>query len=163
MRRLLIAVSGIASLAVPTASQATVATANLNVSITITAQCTVVNAGALAFPSSGLLTAPVNQSATFQVQCTNSTPYTVGLDTGQNASASQRRMKGGPTSSEFILYNLYSDAARSVAWGNASGSWVTGAGTGSAFTYTVYGQVPAQSTPTPAANYADVVTISVTY
>jgi spore coat protein U-like protein len=40
---------------------------------------------------------------------------------------------------------------------------VSGTGTGAAAPYTVYGQVPPQATPSPAANYTDTVTITVTF
>jgi spore coat protein U-like protein len=97
------------------------------------------------------------------VTCTNTTPFTIGLDSGLYASGAQRRMRGGATNSEYISYNLYSDAARTLAWTNSGGGLVSGAGTGAAVNYTVYGQVPTQATPSPAANYADTLTITVTY
>jgi spore coat protein U-like protein len=142
---------------------AATATGSFNVTITITSQCSVSNATNMAFPSTGLLSAAVNQTSTFNVTCTNTTPYTIGLDSGLNVSGAQRRMLGGVTNTEFVSYNLYSDAGRTIAWGDVSGSWVSGTGTGSATAYTVYGQVPAQATPSPSANYTDTVTITVTY
>ena len=142
---------------------AATATGSFNVTITITSQCTVSNATNMAFPSSGLLSAAVNQTNTFNVTCTNTTPYTIGLNNGLNVSGAQRRMLGGVTNTEFVSYNLYSDAGRTIAWGDVSGSWVSGTGTGAATAYTVYGQVPPQATPSPSANYTDTVTITVTY
>lgn len=142
---------------------ATTVTNSFAVQMTITSQCTVSNPTTLNFGSSGLIAAAINQTNTFNVTCTNTTPYTVGLDPGLNASSGQRRMKGGTTNNEYISYNLYSDTARTIAWGNVTGSWVSGSGTGAATSYTVYGQVPAQNTPSPSTNYADTVTISVTY
>jgi spore coat protein U-like protein len=58
---------------------------------------------------------------------------------------------------------LYSDALRTLNWGNTSASWVSGTGTGAAQTLTVYGLIPLQTTPAPATDYADTVTITVTY
>jgi spore coat protein U-like protein len=153
----------LASLFVSEPANATTVTGAFNVTITITSQCSVTNATAMAFPSSGLLSAAVNQTSTFSVTCTNTTPYTIGLDNGLNVSGSQRRMKGGASNTEFVNYNLFSDSAHSVAWGNSSGALVNGTGTGTAVGYTVYGQVPAQTTPSAAANYIDTVTINVTY
>jgi spore coat protein U-like protein len=40
---------------------------------------------------------------------------------------------------------------------------VSGSGTGAAQAITVYAVVPSQSTPAPATDYADTVTITVTY
>lgn len=161
MKRIL---AGVAVVLMAASSAATAATvqSNFNVTIAITSQCAVTNAQNMAFPSTGLISAAVQQTSTFQVLCGNTTPYTIGLDTGLNASGLQRRMLGGATNSEFISYNLFSDAARSVAWGNASGSLVSGTGTGAVQTWTVYGQVPAQTTPS-GGNYLDTVTISVNF
>jgi spore coat protein U-like protein len=145
------------------AEAATTATSQFNVTMSITSQCVIANATNMAFPTTGLLASAVNQTSSFDVTCTNATPYTVGLDSGANSSSGQRRMKGGVSNTEFISYNLFSDAARSVAWGNVSGAWVSGTGSGGAQSYTVYGQVPSQTTPSAASNYLDTVTITVTY
>lgn len=148
--------------AAPAALAAT-ATNTFNVTMTITSSCTVTNPTTLAFGSAGVLSAAVDQTSTFDVTCSNTVPYTVGLNTGLNASGAQRRMLGGGTNSEYINYDLYQDAGRTTAWGNAVGSWQSGTGNGSAQSFTVYGRVPAQTTPSPGANYTDTVTITVTY
>jgi spore coat protein U-like protein len=145
------------------AQAATSVTSQFNVTMQITSQCVVANATNMAFPTTGLLSTAVNQTSTFDVTCSNTTPYTIGMDTGANASSGQRRMKGGTSNSEFISYNLFSDSGRTTAWGNAVGSLVSGSGTGIVQNYTVYGQVPAQTTPSAATNYLDTVTITVTY
>jgi spore coat protein U-like protein len=143
---------------------ATTVTNTFNVTMTITAQCMVTNPTTMAFASTGLLSAAVNQTSSFNVTCTNTTPYNIGLDAGANASSGQRRMKGGSTGTEYISYNLYQDAGYATPWGNVIGTSTKSAtGTGSTQAYTVYGQVPAQATPSPAANYTDMVTINVTY
>lgn len=117
----------------------------------------------LNFGSQGLLAAVVNDTATLNVSCTNTTPYTVGLDQGTyGSSVTARKMKGGATNTEFVNYSLFSDTGRTVNWGNTTGSWVSGTGNGTAQPLTVYGQVPAQTTGSPGA-YADTVNITVTY
>jgi len=145
------------------AASAATSTTTFNVTISLTAQCLVANATNMAFPSTGLISAAINQTSTFDVTCSNTTPYAIGLDTGLNASGAQRRMLGGATNSEYVSYNLFSDAARTVAWSNSGGGLVNGTGSGSTQSYTVYGQVPAQATPSPGTNYTDTVTITVTY
>ena len=154
---------GALALAGSTGARAATATNSFAVQMTITSQCTVTNPTTLNFGSSGLLGAVVNASNTFSVTCTNTTPYTIGLDSGANVSSGQRRMKGGTANNEYINYNLFQDSGHATPWGNATGSWVSGAGAGSATSYTVYGQVPVQNTPSPSANYADTVNITVTY
>lgn len=153
----------VASLAITSPALAATATATFNVTMTITSQCQVTNHTNLNFGSAGVLATAVDQTNTLDITCTNTTPYTIGLDVGAHASGAQRRMLGGTTNSEYILYNLYSDAGRTTPWGNASGSWVSATGNGSAQSYTVYGRVPAQASPSPGTNYNDTVTVTVTY
>jgi len=143
------------------AANAATATGAFNVTLTLNAQCTVSNANNLTFGTVGLLSGPVNQTSTFQVTCTNATPYTVGLNAGQYPSGAQRQMLNASTT-QYVAYNLYQDSAYSTPWGNASGVWESGTGTGAAQSFTVYGQVPAQTTP-PPGTYSDTVTITVTY
>ncbi|HXY58439.1 MAG TPA: spore coat U domain-containing protein [Methylocystis sp.] len=158
----LAATAAVAALALnPHAAEAGSSTTTFNVTVTITSQCLVSNASTLAFGSSGLLSAAVNASSTFSVTCTNTTPYTVALGNGSNASGTQRRMLGGVTDTEYVSYNLYSNSTMTTAWGN--GVTVSGTGNGTAQTLTVYGQIPAQNTPSPGTNYTDSVTITVSY
>jgi spore coat protein U-like protein len=90
--------------------------------------------------------------------------YTVGLSAGSTAGAtvSQRLMANG---AETMRYNLYTDAARSAIWGNASPALVpgTGSGLGSNAPLTVYGRVAAGQAGLAAGNYQDSVTVTVTY
>jgi len=144
------------------AQASTSITANLGVSLSITATCTV-NGGTVAFGTTGLLTAILDGNGTFTVTCTNTTPYTVGLNQGLNGASVTARLMHSPTTSANVSYALYSDVLRTSNWGNTSGSWVSGTGTGSAQTLTVYGLIPIQTTPAPATDYADTVTITVTY
>ena len=152
----------------PSAAQAATATANMTVQLTVTATCTV-SAATLDFGTTGLLATLINATTTLSVTCTNTTPYSVGLDNGANFS-STRRMRQGATSN-YIGYGLYTDSGRTNAWTTASSSTTCttanscalGTGNGSAQSITVYGQVPALgAAPTPGS-YTDTVTITVTY
>ena len=102
------------------------------------------------------------------MKCTNTTPYSIGLDNGVNASGSQRRMQAG---SSFITYNLYTDAARTIAWASTTSATtctsgastcVLGTGTASNQNVSVYGRVPPQTSP-PAGSYADTIVVTVTF
>lgn len=132
------------------------------VSATVVKKCTV-SAGTLNFGNGvGLLTSAVNATTTLGVQCSNGTPYNVGLDAGQNSGGSitARKMVLGANG---ISYQLYQNAARSTVWGTTIGTnTVAGTGTGNTQSLTVYGSVPAQTTP-PAGTYNDTVTVTVTY
>jgi spore coat protein U-like protein len=109
-----------------------------------------------------VLVANIDNTSTLQVQCTNTTPYNIGLDagTGSGATVAARKMSNGGAT---LIYSLYCDSARTVLWGNTVGTdTVAGIGTGASQSYNVYGRVPAQTTPV-AATYTDTVTVTVTY
>jgi spore coat protein U-like protein len=103
-----------------------------------------------------------NSTSTVTVTCTNTTPYTVGLNPGSasGATVTTRQMTG--PGSALLNYALFSDSLRSVNWGNTTGSWVSGTGSGAAQALTVYGQVAAGQYVAPGA-YTDTITATVTY
>jgi len=137
-------------------------TTTFTVQITITASCTINSASTLNFGSQGVLTANVDQTSTIQVQCTNTTPYNIGLNagTGTGATVAARKMTNGANT---VNYALYSDSGRTTVWGNTVGTdTVAATGNGAAQSYTAYGRVPPQTTPAPAV-YTDTITVTVTY
>ncbi|MFT3988417.1 spore coat U domain-containing protein [Aestuariivirga sp.] len=105
----------------------------------------------------------IDGSNTISVTCTSGTPYTIALNGGlANATnPAQRRMTATGTT-DYVQYGIYRDAARSLAWGSASGTTVSGTGTGSAQSFTGYGRTTAQATPVPR-DYSDTVVATVTY
>ena len=130
--------------------------------MTVTSSCVINSASTLNFGSQGVLIANVDNSSTLQVQCTNTTPYNIGLDagTGSGATVAARKMSNGGAT---VTYSLYSDASRTVVWGNTVGTdTVAGTGNGASQSYPVYGRVPVQTTPA-AATYTDTITVTVTY
>ncbi|WP_458071118.1 Csu type fimbrial protein [Rhodanobacter sp. BL-MT-08] len=124
--------------------------------------CTITAANNLNFGSTvGLLTGNVDATTTLQTQCTSNTAFQIGLDNGQHASGTARRMAG--SSGDLVTYELYQDSARSIRWGNTVNTdTVTGTGNGAVQTNTVYGRVAPQTTPTPGT-YSDTITVNVTY
>lgn len=148
----------------PTSSFAqTSTTADFTVQITIQAACQINSAGLLNFGTSGFITANVNATSQIVVQCTSTTPYTLGLSAGAGTGATiANRLMTGP-SGATVSYSLYRDSGHTLLWGNTVGTdRQTGTGTGAAQTYTVYGQVPAQTTPAPGV-YTDTVRATLTY
>jgi spore coat protein U-like protein len=108
----------------------------------------------------GFLSSNVDTTSALQVQCTNTTAWKIGLDNGQHANGTTRRMQGP---GGYVSYELYQDAGRTTRWGNSPGAdTVNGSGTGNAQNLTVYGRVPPQTTPS-AGNYSDIITVTVTY
>jgi spore coat protein U-like protein len=151
-----------AALIIPSANASTTATGSFNSTITIQANCQVVSTNTLNFGTHGVLAANTDATATFAVQCTNTTAYNVGLDAGTTAggTVTTRLMTSG---SATVSYKMFSDSNHTINWGNTvSSDTVSGTGNGSSQTLTVYGRVPAQSTPA-AATYTDTVTVTVTY
>jgi spore coat protein U-like protein len=143
-------------------AQAATATTTFTVQMTIAASCIINSASTLNFGTSGVIAANVDQTSTLAVQCTNTTPYNIGLDagTGTGATVAARKMTNGANT---ITYSLYSDTGRTTVWGNTIGTnTVTATGSGASQPFTVYGRVPPQSTPA-AALYTDTITVTVTY
>ena len=78
MRRFLLGVSLAAIFAAP-ASASTV-TNSFNVLLTINAQCQMTKPADVNFGAVGIISAALTQTTSVQVVCTNTTPYTLGLD-----------------------------------------------------------------------------------
>lgn len=163
-RSTIAALSGLIFLAalMPAAADAGTATTTMPVSMTITAGCTV-TATSVAFGTQSTLSSAVTASGTLSVTCTNTTPYVVGLDQGSGTGATTAVRKMTGPSSATISYGLYQNSALTTNFGNTNGTdTLAGTGTGGGQTITVYGKVPAQTSPAPGS-YADVINVVVTY
>jgi len=131
-------------------------------SATISANCNV-SASNINFGSAGVLFTNKDASGTVTVQCTNTTPYSIGLSAGSapGATVANRAMRSGGGAQ--VTYSLYTNSDRSTVWGNTvSTDTQSSTGTGSDQAFTVYGRVPPQTTPAPAT-YTDTITVTVTY
>jgi len=156
-------------------SYAATDTTQFNVRIKITSSCTIsaIAAKDVNFADTAS-TATNNVDANGEVTavCTALTPYSIGLNAGQNAATANdvntRRMKhASATTNNFVAYQLYRDSARTLPWGSTtgtSGNVVTGTGNGASQAYPVYGRVANPSANNAAAgDYLDVVTATITY
>jgi spore coat protein U-like protein len=83
--------------------------------ITITSSCTILGTAALNFGNQGVIGVNVPATSTLQVQCTNSTPYNIGLDvgTGLGATPPARIMTAGLAT---VVYSIYIDSAHTTIW-----------------------------------------------
>lgn len=141
------------------------ATATTTFQVTaIVADSCLVSATDLNFGAYDPLVGALDGTSTITATCTAETPYEIGLSAGTGISAiTTRAMTGNDAASTQLDYELYSDTTRSAVWGAPGGATVAqSALTGGALNYTVYGRIPA-SQYVPAANYADTVTVTVTY
>lgn len=160
------------SLAVAGAANAATATTTFQVTATVLARCAV-SATALNFGSYNPGAGNVDVSATnnITVNCTRGTPYTVGLNAGlaPAATVTNRRMRSAATPAEELAYALYTTAGRTINWGDTvpNGAQTgTGAGFATAANFTVHGRIPdsaANQNAAVAADYADTITVTVTY
>lgn len=142
---------------------AATATTTFQVTATVAASC-LVSATDLNFGAYDPLVGALDNTSTITATCTAQTPYEIGLSAGNGTPATTTRaMTGNDLASTHLDYELYSDTSRSAIWGAPGGATVAqSALTGGALNYTVYGRIPA-SQYVPAANYADTVTVTVTY
>lgn len=133
----------------------------LSITASVQAACNVAAAN-LNFGSLSLLNSDTDTTSTISVQCTNGTPFNVGLNAGNGigATVAARKMTSGGNT---IVYSLYQNGSRTTVWGNTVGTnTASGTGTGSNQNLTVFGRVPAQITP-PPATYNDTIVVTVTY
>ena len=157
---LLTATVAAAGLAFNTA-QAAAVTANMPVTITIQNACEITLAPTtLDFGTHGVLSANIDSSSVLTVTCTTGADYDIGLNGGASGNINARTMTNG---TDFVGYQLYTEAGRTNVWGNTVGTDTLAAvGTGTVQQFAVYGRVPPQTTP-PAGTYTDTVAVTVTY
>lgn len=147
------------------------ATSDLSVTATVAANCTIATS-AVAFGSYDPIvthkTAALNGTGSVTVTCTNGSSGTITLGQGLNPvtgtggstdAAPQRQLASG---TNRLTYQLYSDSARTVVWGNTAATGVVRTGTGAADAVTVFGQMPANQNK-PAGSYTDTVVATVTF
>lgn len=136
------------------------ATSNLQVTATVTAQCFLQGAN-IYFNTVDF--GGGDASGNLSIRCSNTVPYTISLGTG-NGTIAQRTMVGSAGNTDKLNYNVYLDSSHTSIFGDASGgsATVTGAGTGTEQLTTIYGKIPMAQLVKPD-NYADTVTLTVTY
>jgi spore coat protein U-like protein len=158
----------VAGLALLQGTSASAATVTFQVTATVLKACAIVGPGTLAFggytPSNGTA---LSGSTSFTVICTYGTPYSVGLSPGASTGATvTTRKMTSPTAAagnNLLSYGLYKESTFATNWDNS----VAGTGyvaNGLIQPYTIYGQIPAgQYGASPAVDYADTVTLTLTY
>ncbi len=162
-----IAIFGITALELP-AAQAATSTTSFQVTATVLSACGVSTPLTLALgiynPSAA--TALVSTTS-FTVICSIGTPYSLGMSAGLHTGATvTTRKMTSPTAtagSNVLAYGLFKDASLSTNWDNSI-SAIGYSGTGLSQLYTVYGSIPAnQYGATTAIDYADTITLTLTY
>jgi spore coat protein U-like protein len=137
-------------------------------SIRLTAQgtCQISNTFAVFFSSYS--SATVQTTGSIQFTCTSGTAYSIGLNAGSTAGATiTNRLLYRSSDGSTLGYQLFSNAAYTVNWGNSAGTnWVTGTGTGNQQTATVYAQIPggeAYYSSENGNNFSDTVVVTLSW
>lgn len=151
------------------AAHAGSANADLSVSASVSANCTISTAP-IAFgaydPVSANASTPLDASGSVSVTCTNGAAATIILgqgsapDAGSSDDAPLRRMQDGQ--GNHLAYKLFSDAAMSATWGNSGPSGVAHTGTGMEAQLTVFARVEGGQN-VPAGAYNDTVVATVMF
>lgn len=102
----------------------------------------------------------VDSASTVTVTCSTATSYSIALSAGNGTYDRREMVKGSDT----LEYNLYTDAARTIIWGDGSGSTSTVSGNddGTGTDHTVYGRIPSGQNPV-IGSYSDSIVATVTY
>ncbi len=104
--------------------------------------------------------AALDSTGQVSVNCTGVASYTVTMNAGIHGGGSfvGRRMSNGQSA---LSYQLYSDAARTMVWGDGSGG-STSVSAPSSGALTVYGRVPARQNVSAGA-YSDTILVTIDY
>src|SRR5580704_14999493 len=115
--------TGLAFFAGP-ASAINTTTQSFAVNLTIQAQCVINSTATLNFGTVGVLggalgSTNTDQTTTVAVQCTDTTPFNIGLDAGTTTGGTTTTRKLLSTSSAATVnYTLWQDAGHTTNWGN---------------------------------------------
>ncbi|GAB3394954.1 Csu type fimbrial protein [Azotobacter armeniacus] len=144
-------------------------TADLEVSATVEPTCSITTT-ALAFGIYDFVTAnntvDLDEEGAVEIICTLDAPVTITLGQGltpaggSTAAAPIRQMNNG--TGGLLTYHLYSNAARTLIWGDDATVDVEAVGTGVADEHIVYGQIPAGQN-VPSGAYVDTVVATVDF
>ena len=102
--------------------------------------------------------ASVDGAGSVAVTCDVTDSYTIALSSGQGSMTARKLLNG----TNVMYYNLFTDALRSMIWGDGTmgTTLVNGSGTGA--TYTVYGRIPGGQN-LPAGSYNDSITVTLDF
>ena len=97
------------------------------------------------------------------INCTKGTSGTVSFDNGLSFAAGARRMKDTGAGTNFLTYEVYTDAAHTIVW-NAVNTVVLGPSVSknTALTATAYGRV-ASGQDAAVVSYQDTLVATVTF
>jgi len=139
-------------------------TFSFTVSANVINDCTIASTN-INFGTAGILSSTLAATGTLTVACTNNDAYSIAISAGAGSGASVAdRVMTRSGGTDKIHYQLYQNASYSLPWGDGTNGTtaLTGTGTGSSQSVTVYARVLPQTTP-QAGTYIDTVIATITY
>jgi spore coat protein U-like protein len=154
-------------LAMAGAAQAATKTSSFTVSATVASNC-LISAANLDLGTFDGTNDLDTATSNITVRCTTGLPFSVGLSEGLHGSFANRKLKIAGTDPDTLVYNLYTDSARTIIWNettNRSGGIGAGMSSGSAVTVPVYGKLLASENDGlgKAGLYNDTIVATITY
>jgi spore coat protein U-like protein len=146
--------------------QALTQTANLGVTATVIATCTIAAAPVNFGTYDVTVATPTTATGTVTVTCSNGSAVYITLGQGVNPAAGStaalpvRQMSAGGV--DRLGYNLFTVAGGPAEWGDTQASGVSFTGTGVADPHSVFGSIPAGQAVLSGA-YTDSVLATVNY
>lgn len=101
---------------------------------------------------------PLDGTGNVNVACDVASSYTVSLSPG-NGTYTNRVLTSGQNE---LIYNLFADAARTIVWGDGTGSSTAVSGADTNANLTVYSRIPARQN-VQVGDYQDSVTVTLTF
>jgi len=174
-QKTLLAAALFAAVGIASTASANTTTGTFTVSLTVNKTCAVTTSSSsnIAFSAVNSGGTATSSNGSFSVNCSNGTPFYVGL-APQNVSSNTGAgtMKGAiGSNNNTITYQLYQNSGLNNVWGNtatstSAGNGVSGTGAGmsasKAVSETVYAAVTGSTDVTPDT-YSDTVTINVNF
>ena len=139
------------------------ATANMSVSATVPATCTITTTNMNFGSYNSTQASSTLAQATITATCSNGTNAVVSLNAGVNAGGDSRR-KLKNTGNQVLNYDIFTIIDYSLVWGDGTGGTITLPifSEGNPETLTAYGAIsPGQNVP--VGSYSDTVAVTITY
>ncbi len=154
MKRLIVILMAFALILTTGSAMAATDTSPLTVNATVMGNCRITGTGTISFTNYDTTDpTPNDADGSVAVRCTKNVSYTIYIGADRTMTSA--------TTSDNLPYDLYSDAARTSAWGSALASGENySSSSNAASTKTIYGRIAAYEDVGAAVDYTDTVTIT---
>jgi spore coat protein U-like protein len=122
------------------------------------AQCTVATNSVAFGAYDTFAVSAADSTGSVAVTCDVAASYSLAIGAGGSGTFSREMASGG----NRLAYGLFTDATRSVVWGDGTGATARVNGSGLGATHIVYGRVPARQN-VRVGSYADALVVTVDF